>query len=469
MADELTHLTAVELARLMRERQISPVEVLDAHIVAIQRLNPTLNAIVTLSAEQAYVAARAAESALMTGDPVGVLAGLPVGIKDLTPTAGIRTTWGSTLMADHVPTADAEVVTRLKAAGAVVIGKTNTPEFGAGGNTFNAVFGVTRNPWDANLSASGSTGGGASALAARMVAIAEGTDFGGSLRTPASFCGVVGLRTTAGLIPKVPATLPWHDQSVEGPMARTAEDCALMLDAMTGLSNGSPLSASAPWASALGLVAGLGSLDGLRIAYVRDLAGIGVDHEIEASCRRAALALRSAGAAVDEIEFDLSDGREAFLGLRGESMVGNHLARLDKLDQLGENLRGNIEAGLKLTAVDLARAEHKRVEIWNRWKGLFDQYDYLITATVPVHPFPAEQNYPTEINGIPLASYIDWVAQTFLVSLAALPAASVPAGLSAAGLPIGLQIVGPRFSEPGILGVTKFVEQMNPIGLPGNS
>lgn len=466
MTDEITRLSAVELASLFRERRISPVEAMEAHLAAIERLNPVLNAFCTIPYDEAMAGARHAEAELSSGREPGILAGVPIGIKDLTPTAGIRTTWGSTLFADHIPDEDAEVVTRLKAAGAVVIGKTNTPEFGAGGNTYNAVFGPTRNPWNPALSASGSTGGGASALASRMVPLAEGTDFGGSLRTPAAFCGVVGLRTTAGLVPKAPATLPWHDQSVEGPMARTAEDCALLLDAMTGLSRATPLSVVPPWDSALAIVNERRDLRDLRIAYAADIAGLGIDRPIATLCRDAALDLRAAGALVDEIEFDLSPYREAFLVLRGESMVGNHLSRLDRLDELGPNLRGNIEAGLKLTVLDIARAEHQRAALWQRWRELFEEYDVLLTPTVPVEPFPVEQNYPDVIGGKPLATYIEWVAQTFLVSLGALPAASVPAGLTPSRLPAGLQIVGPRFSEPEILSVAKFVQEAHPLPLP---
>src|SRR6266581_3166174 len=448
--DELTHLSAVELARLIRTKKASPFEVTQAHLEAIEKLNPAVNAFCTVAAEKALVWAREAEAAMKKRARLGALHGVPVAIKDLTPTAGIRTTWGSTLFRDHVPTEDAEVVRRLKAAGAIVLGKTNTPEFGAGANTVNKVFGATRNPWNTALSASGSTGGGAAALAARLTPLAEGTDFGGSLRTPAAFCGVLGLRTTAGLVPKHPAAMPWHDQSVAGPMARSAEDCALLLDAMTGLSGKSPLSAPAPWKSA------------------PDVAGIGVDEEIERICRTAARDLRDDGAALEEIEFNLADGRDAFLALRGEAMVGNHLERLERIGELGDNLAGNIRSGLSLTVSDIARAERKRAEIWHRWRALFESYDLVLTPTVPVPPFPVERNYPEVIAGRKMQTYIDWVGPTFLVSLAALPAASVPAGLSAAKLPVGLQIVGPRFSEPAILTVAKFVEAAHPIGLPPN-
>src|SRR3979490_1286413 len=322
MAHKLTHLSAVELARLVRTKKASPVEVFEAHLAAIQRINPAVNAFCTVAAEKALAWAREAERAVKKRAKLGTLHGVPVAIKDLTITAGIRTTFGSTLYRDHVPTEDAEVVRRLKAAGAIVLGKTNTPEFGAGANTVNKVFGATRNPWNTALSASGSTGGGAAALAPPTALLAEGRDFGGSLRTPAAFCGVVGLRTTAGLVPKHPATLPWHDQSVAGPMARSAEDCALLLDAMIGLSPLSPLSCAAPRKSAREAVAKARSPRGLRLAYAPDIAGIGVNGEIEQTCRAAAHDLRDAGASLDEIEINMSDGRDAFIALRGEAMAG---------------------------------------------------------------------------------------------------------------------------------------------------
>src|SRR6266700_3296328 len=432
MAHKLTHLSAVELARLVRTKKASPVEVVEAHLAAIQRINPAVNAFCTVAAEKALVWAREAERAVKKRAKLKALHGVPVAIKDLTPTADIRTTFGSTLFRDHVPTEDAEVVRRLKAAGAIVLGKTNTPEFGAGANTVNKVFGATRNPWNTALSASGSTGGGAAALAARMAPLAEGSDFGGSLRTPAAFCGVLGLRTTAGLVPKHPAAMPWHDQSVAGPMARAA-------------------------------VAKARSLRGLRLAYAPDIAGIGVDEEIERICRGAACDLRDDGAALEEIEFNVSDGRDAFLALRGEAMVGNHFDRLERIGELGDNLAGNIRAGLALTSSEIARAERK-----HRWRALFERYDALLTPTAPVPPFPVEKNYPEVVEGRKMQSYIDWIGPTFLVSLAALPAASVPAGLTAARLPVGLQIVGPRFSEPMILTVAKFTEEAHPIGLPPN-
>jgi amidase len=460
----MNRLPARELARLVREKQASPVDILDAHLAAIERANPAVNAIVTVGLEQAREAARAAEAAVTRGEALGPLHGVPVGIKDITPTAGIRTTWGSALFADHVPAEDAEVVRRIKRAGGIVIGKTNTPEFAAGGNTVNRVFGATRNPWDLRLSASGSTGGGAAALAAAMIPLAEGTDFGGSVRTPAAFCGVVGLRTTAGLVPRQPVTLPWHDQSVTGPMARDVADCALFLDAMTGFSTVSPLSVPPAWESAYEVIERAEGLRSIRLAYAPSIGPTGIDPEVARLCREAAFALERHGASVEEVAFDLADGRDAFITLRGEAMVGNHLARLERLGELNPNLAGNIRLGLGVQILDIARAEHKRAEIWHRCRALFERFDLLLTPTTPVLPFPVEQNYPAEIAGKKLESYMDWLAQTFLVSLAGLPAASVPAGLSASQLPVGLQIVGPRLSEPRILACAKFVERDHPIG-----
>ncbi len=460
----LHRLPARALARLVRERRASALEVLEAHLAAIGRANAPVNAFVTLAPESARAAAQAVDRAVAAGEKLPPLAGVPVGIKDVTPTAGIRTTWGSELYAEHVPDEDGETVASLKRAGCVVVGKTNTPEFAAGANTVNRVFGATRNPWDLRLSASGSTGGGAAALAAALVPLAEGSDFGGSLRTPASFCGVVGLRTTTGLVARYPMNMPWHDQNVAGPMARDAEDCALMLDGMTGFSLKHPASVPPPWASACDIVARAENLRGMRLAYVADLGGTGIDSEVARICRDAARALERDGAAVEEIAADFSDGVQPFITLRGESMVGNHLERLDRLERLNPNLAGNIRLGLDVKILDIARAERKRTEVFHRWRALFERYDLVLTPCSPVPPFPVDQNYPTEIGGKKLDNYIAWIAQTFLVSLATLPAASAPAGLTASRLPVGLQIVGPRFAEPRILACAKFVERVNPLG-----
>ena len=348
MADvSLTRKPARELARLIRARAVSPVEVLDAHLAAIAAFNPRLNAIVTLAAEQARDAARAAENAVMTGAQLGALHGLPLAIKDITPTAGIRTTFASPLFKDNVPAEDAEVVRRLKAAGAIVLAKTNTPEFACGANTDNALFGPTRNPWNEALSPAGSSGGSAVAVATGMVPLAQGTDFGGSIRVPAAFCGIVGIRPTPGLIPNHPMPLAWDPGQVHGALGRDAEDVALMLDSMVGFSRVSPISVAPPWSSALVPVERRTDANGLRVAYVSDIAGIGVDAEIDAICLRAAETLRELGAQVEKIAFDASDGRDAYGTWRGVWMVGQQYGNLGEIERFGPNLKGSVAGRLE--------------------------------------------------------------------------------------------------------------------------
>ncbi|MBI1200906.1 MAG: amidase [Rhodopseudomonas sp.] len=462
----LTRKSAGELVALVKSREITPVEILDAHLAVIERLNPTLNAIVTLATDQARAAAIEAGDAVVRGEPLGGLHGLPLGIKDVTPTAGIRTTYGSPFFKDHVPTEDAEAVRRLKAAGGIILGKTNTPEFAAGANTFNDVFGVTRNPWNPALSPSGSSGGSAAAVASAMLPLAQGTDFGCSVRMPAAFCGIVGIRPTPGLTPNYPMPLAWDPGQVHGPLARSAEDAALMLDALVGYSPLSPISVAPPWQSALAEVKAAKDAKGLRIAYVTDIAGIGVDTEIDAICRQTAMSLKDAGANVEEITFDASEGKVPYQAWRGLWMVGQQLANIDKLEQFGVNLKGNVKAGLKVTPMDFAVAEQGRAALFQKFRALFENYDLLVMPASPVKQFPVEQNFPTEVNGKKLENYTDWIAGSFLITLMSLPGGSVPAGKTADGLPVGMQIVGPRFTEPKILSLAKLIQQLHPIGWP---
>ena len=466
MSNDLTRKSATELAALIKSRALSPVELLNASLTTIARVNPKLNAIVTLAADQARDAAREAEAAVMRGDTVGALHGLPIGVKDVTRTGGIRTTFGSSLFKDFIPAEDAEAVRRLKAAGAIVLAKTNTPEFACGANTVNPVFGATRNPWNWALSPAGSSGGSAVAVATGMVPLAQGTDFGCSIRIPAAFCGIVGIRPTPGLTPNYPMPLGWDPGQVHGPLARSAEDAALMLDAMVGFSRLSPISVAPPWASAQVEVARAHHAKGLRVAYAPDIAGIGVDAEIDNICRAAAHRLQEAGAIVDEIAFDVSDGRDPYQAWRGAWMVAQQFENLSRLAEFGQNLRGNVERGLKVTTLDLAQAEQTRQIVFHRFRELFERYDLLLTPAAPVKPYPVEQNFPDKINGRKFENYVDWIAPAFLITLVSLPAGSVPAGMTSDGLPVGLQIVAPRFEEPRILSLAKIVQQMNPIGWP---
>lgn len=461
---DLADLSATELARLVATRALSPVEVVEACLARVERHNPTINAVVTLN-DRAVDDARELEGRIARGEAVGPLAGLPVGIKDVTPVAGLRTTYGSLLYKDHVPVEDALVVRRLRAAGAIILGKTNCPEFAAGGNTWNDVFGRTRNPWDPTKSAGGSTGGGAAGLVTGMIALAEGTDLGGSLRIPASFCGVVGLRPSTGLVPTHPADWVWDTLQVTGPVARTAEDVALMLHAVAGPSPFAPLCQPAAGRDFIGAVRE-GIPKNARLAYCRDVAGIGVDPDVERVCRDAVRALEGEGAQVETVDLDLSFARPAFLALRGLWFLAWMHPRLDRLDRFGTNVANNVRSGLATTAPQLADAEAARGEVWRRFRELFEHFDHLLTPCMAVPPFSVDQNYPDTIAGKKMETYVDWIAPTFVLSLTGLPVASVPAGLDSGGLPVGLQIVGRPQGEEAVLALAKTVQDLRPIGRP---
>ena len=448
----------------MLSRQVSAVDVIEATLARVADLNPRLNAIVTLN-PRAADEARALDAAVARGEAPGVLCGLPVGIKDITPVAGLRTTYGSVVYADHVPAEDALVVARLRRAGAIILGKTNCPEFAAGGNTFNEVFGRTRNPWDVSKSAGGSTGGGAAALATGMIALAEGTDLGGSLRIPASFCGVTGIRPSVGLVPTVPTDWLWDTLQVTGPMARTAADVALALQAMAGPSPRTPLACpfdgrDLPAAVAAGLPRGT------RVVYAADPARIGVDADIASISRAAAVGLGDVNAVVEEIDLDLAFARPAFLALRGLWFVTEMHPRFEHRERFGANVAGNITRGLETPLVEVAEAEQARNRLWRICEDLFTRADLIVTPCMAVPPFPVEQNYPETIAGKPMETYIDWIAPTFIWSMTGLPVASVPCGLDAHGLPVGLQIVGPPMGEERVLACAAAVERQRPIGRP---
>lgn len=429
----------------------------------VDSLNPTINAIVTLN-PRAMDEARALDARLAKGEDPGPLCGLTVGIKDVTQVAGVRTTFGSPIYANHVPDEDAVVVQRLRAAGAIILGKTNTPEFAAGGNTFNEVFGRTRNPWDTTKSAGGSTGGGAAALATGMIHLAEGTDLGGSLRIPASFCGVVGLRPSVGLVPTHPTDWSWDTLQVTGPMARTAEDVALMLQAIAGPTEHSPLRQPTAGRDFVAAVKA-GPKRGARIAYVSDPTRIGVEPEIERICREAAFNLKEVGLGlvVEEFDLDLSPARAAFLALRGLWFMTHMHPRMDRAAQFGTNVGNNVRAGLATTTEHLAAAEQERNRLWHVFRELFTRFDYVVTPTMAVPPFPVEQNYPDSIAGKPMQTYVDWIAPTFVLSLTGLPVASVPCGRDLSGMPVGLQVVGRAAGEEAVLGLAAVVDRRSPL------
>lgn len=461
---DLALTSASQLRRLVASRELSAVEVVEASLRRVEAANATINAVVTLN-PHALDDARAIDRRLAAGESPGLLCGLPAGIKDVTPVAALRTTYGSTIYADNVPDEDALVVQRLRSAGAIILGKTNCPEFAAGGNTFNDVFGRTRNPWNTALSAGGSTGGGAAALATGMIALAEGTDLGGSLRIPASFCGIVGLRPSVGLVPTYPTDWSWDSLQVTGPMARTAEDVALMLQAIAGPSEWSPMREPSAGRDFAGAVAA-GVPPGSRVAYCADPARIGIDDEIERHCRGAAFGLSDAGCDVEEIELDLSPARTAFLALRGFWFATHMAPRMEHAARFGANVGNNVRAGLALPMQELAAAERERNRIWLFFRELFTRFDYVLAPCMAVSPFPVEQNYPDLVAGKPMKTYIDWIAPTFVFSLTGLPVASVPCGLDEAGVPVGLQIVGKPMGEESVLALAASVQRAHPIGLP---
>jgi len=450
---DLCFTPATELVRLYRARRVSPLEVMQAVLARIDAVNPALNAYVTLARDAALAAARRATAALGRGrTALPALHGVPVSIKDLTLTAGIRTTEGSKVYEHRVPTEDALIVARLRAAGAIVVGKTNTPEFGAGGNTFNAVFGATRNPWNPALTCGGSSGGAAVALATGMGPIAEGSDLGGSLRMPAAFCGVVGFRTTPGLVPKHPVPDGWDALSVTGPMARTVADTALMLSVVAGADDRAPLSYDVDTA-AFPRAVRAPSIQGWRIAWTPDLGGlIPVDAENARVCREATRVLRSLGARVTEGSPDFGDVNQIMLGTRGLAMAVNHADKIGTWrDQMQKGLVWNIDQGLALSSTEIGQALRARTGLWQRVRAFMERHDLLVLPTTSVQPFPVEQPYPTEINGTKLEHYIHWAFLTYGITLTGLPAISVPAGFTRGGLPVGLQIVGRRRREADVL------------------
>jgi amidase len=464
VTEDLCLRPATELAAMVRAREVSARELLEAHLERIDRLNPALNAIVTLDADGARFAADAADAALAAGEPVGPLHGLPVAHKDTHATGGMRTTWGSPLYSNTVPARDELVVARLKAAGAVRVGKTNVPEFAAGSHTFNPVFGPTHNPYRHGLSAGGSSGGATAALAAGLVPVAEGSDMGGSLRNPAGFCNVVGLRPTPGRVPTWPAPIAWSTLSVQGPMGRTVADVALQLAATAGPDLRVPISLEEPGAS---FAAPLPQeLTGLRVAWSPDLGGrVTVDPAITAVLGAALPTFERLGATVEEDCPDLSGADEVFGTLRAWLFEAAHLEKSRAHPELvKESIRWNAEMGAKLTGPDIARTEMAHTRLYERMVDFFTRYDVLLAPTTQVLPFPVELEYPTEIGGVPQENYLEWMRSCTLISATGCPALSVPGGFTPDGLPVGLQVIGAPRADRRVLEVGHAFEQATRFG-----
>jgi amidase len=457
----LAFASASELARLIRDRRISPVELVEQLLARIERINPIVGAYCTVASEQARSAARGAEEAVMRGDPLAPLHGIPVAIKDLVPTAGIRTTFGSRLYADHVPSEDALEVARLKQAGAIITGKTNTPEFGAGPNTVNALFGATRNPWDLARSAGGSSGGSAAALVCGFAPLASGSDLGGSLRIPAGLCGAVGFRPSPGRVPTYPSNWSSDPFIVSGPMARTVGDIALMLAAMAGPDDRVPISLEEP-----GEVfehAAEGPVRGVRIGWSPGLGITRVDPEVAEMVESACERLVGAGCGVDAAQPRIGELAPMITTLRAFTIAAASPELLDRAAEVDNPLlREFLERSRELTGMEIARAWNEHTQHAERMSAFFHEHDLLVTPTTPTAAYMLDEMHAPEIGGHPVANAIDAMLLTYAVTMAGLPAISVPAGFTAAGLPVGMQIVGGRHEDALVLRAAAAFEQIAP-------
>ena len=435
-------MTAVELASKIRRRELSAVEVLLAHIEQIEALNPTLNAIVTYMPELAMDLAKQADERQARGEELGLLHGLPMAHKDLFETKGIRTTFGSPIYRDYVPESDDLIIQRLKQAGCISLGKTNVPEFGAGSHTFNPVFGVTRNPYDLSKSCGGSSGGAAVALAAGMVPLADGSDMGGSLRNPASFCNVVGLRPSPGRVPQYPKLNGWATLSVDGPMARTVQDAALMLAAIAGYDPRSPIAIHQP--ASMFIQALERDFTDVKIAWSPNLGELELDRQVIAVIEKQLPVFSDLGCHVEAARPDFRDAYDIFQTLRAWNFEHSFAERFAEFGEgsFKETIRWNARQGKALNAGQISRAEQKRSELYHRVREFMDRYEYLLLPTAQVPPFPIDWEYPHKINDKAMTTYVDWMMTCAYITVTGLPAISVPCGFTDAGLPIGLQIVG---------------------------
>lgn len=452
------------MAEDLRAGHLSAREIMEAHLARIESVNPKVNAIVTLHAEQAMAAAAAADEAQARGEILGPLHGLPVAHKDLIPTKGIRTTYGSKVHENWIPAYSALIVERQQQAGAISIGKTNTPEFGAGSQTFNAVFGATRNPYDLSKTCGGSSGGSAVALATGMVPLADGTDMGGSLRCPANFCNVVGLRPSAGRVPQVPALDAWETLSVAGPMARSVSDLALYLSVIAGPDARDPLAIAEDGARFRAPLAR--DFKGVRIAWSPTMGGLPVDRRVTQVIDAQRHAFENLGCIVEDACPDFRDAHDIFMALRGYAFESKLGAVMDQHPGvLKDTIVWNIEEGRKLSASQLARISKLRTALFQRMHEFMQKYDFIVLPVNQVPPFPIEQQYITEIDGVHMESYIEWMKSCYLITATGHPAISVPCGFTDDGLPVGLQIVGRHQADFALLQIAHAFEQVNRTGL----
>ncbi|MGJ5816129.1 amidase [Paludibaculum fermentans] len=460
---DVCFLSAVEMARLIRTKKLSAREALAAHLKQIERVNPKVNAIVNLAPEMAAEAAAQADEKQARGEKLGPLHGLPVAHKDLMETRGLRTTFGSPLYKDYVPTEDDIVVERMRRAGAITLGKTNTPEFGAGSQTFNKVFGATLNPYDVSKTCGGSSGGAAVALACGLVPVASGSDAGGSLRNPAAFCNVVGFRPSVGRVPAPKAAFAWSTFATSGCLGRTVADLAFAFSTIAGPDPRAPLSIEEPgerFAAPLGR-----NFKGVRVAFFKDLGGVPFDPRVRSVVEGHRKTFEALGCVVEQAEPDFAPCEVAFRVLRAWNSAASYADRLHQHPEaFKDTLRGEIEEGLRLTGQDLARAETAHGVMWRRFQAFLEKYEYFVLPTTQLPPFDVNTPYPTEIEGVRFSNYIDWMKACWYVSVTGNPAASVPGGFTAEGLPVGVQIVGRHHQDFAVLQMAHAFEQATGFG-----
>jgi amidase len=454
--DELCFKPARTLARLIRARKLSATEVVKAFIARIERVNPRVNAIVTFLPERALKAARSLDN--KKGSAIGILAGLPVAHKDLMPTKGVRTTFGSLVYEKHVPQEDGALVERVAAAGAILIGKTNTPEFGAGSQTFNKVFGATKNPYDLTKTCGGSSGGAAAAVASGMLPFADGGDLAASLRNPGNYCNVVGFRPTPGRVSGYPESNVWNTLSTLGPIARTVEDTAFFLAAMAGPDPRAPTTITEPGSIFLKSLSR--KFKGVKVAWSRDLGGLPVEPAVTAVLESQRKVFASLGCRVEEAEPDFTGATESFETLRAVGFfhkVGPLMK--EHRDKLKDTVVWNVEEGRRRSAEDVARAEVLRSALFHRMRKFFDTYDFLVCPVNQLPPYPVTTEWPREVAGVKMGNYLDWMKSCYYITITSHPAISVPAGFTKDNLPVGIQIVGRYRDDFGVLQLAHAFEQ----------
>ena len=458
---DIIYMPAVEMAAAIREKKLSPVQVINAVLNRIDKLNPKLNAYCTLLAEDAGKQAKEAENLVMKGEELGPLHGVPVSVKDLVFTKGIRTTFGSRIYENFIPDADNIVVERLKAAGAIVMGKTNTPEFGFMGVTDNLLFGLTRNPWNLDRHAGGSSGGAAAAVVAGMGPLAVGTDGGGSIRIPSSFCGAFGLKPSYGRVPRGPGLPDWQTLSHTGPITRTVTDAALMLETIAGRDDRDINSLPETKLEYLPFLEG--DLKGLRVGWSADLGYALIDPEVLAITTTALGVFESLGAEVEEAGLELENQGRTFSIIWGVTIASEVADKLEEWrEAMNPQLVQMVERGINVRAIDYAYAAQARKEFWSTIQPLFEKYDVLLTPSTAVPAFDVSTYQVTEIAGIKGTPALDWTPFTYPFNFTGQPAASVPCGWTEEGLPVGLQIVGRRFADATVLKVAAAFEHAAP-------